>query len=612
MKWKLVGGAMVWVLHLISFQSHGQESEKTTTSHAVTIQGQPKYGPDFKNFDYVNPNAPKGGNVALGLQGTFDSFNPYIVKGTPSAVSALIYETLMSRSSDEPGTDYGLIAESIELPESRTWAVFNLRPEARWHDGKPITAEDVVFSFNILREKGNNLYRTYYADVVRAEVVSERKVRFIFKNGDNPELASIISELPVLPKHYWQNRDFTKPSLDIPLGSGPYKITSFDPGRSVTVERVKDYWGQNLPIRKGSGNFDRITYRYYRDSTVMFEAFKAGEYDWRQENIARQWATGYDIPAVKDGRIVKERIQHEIPVGVQGLVYNIRRPVFQDIRVRQALTYLFDFEWMNKTLFWGQYQRARSYFNNSELASSGLPSPEELNILEPLRGQIPGSVFTKEFTLPVSDGTGNIRNQTRQAIDLLKQAGFDIQNGKMVNQKTSQQMAFEILLNDPSYERLVASFVENAKKLGIAVSTRTIDPSQYQKRVEDFDFDIIMEVFGQSVSPGNEQRNFWGSGSADVPGSENTIGIKNKAIDQLVELIVNAPDRQSLITRTRALDRVLLHHYFIIPAWYGNFYNLAYWNVFGHPNVTPKYAIGFDAWWVDPKKAEALNRNGRK
>jgi len=612
MKWKLVGGAMVWVLHLISFQSHGQESEKTTTSHAVTIQGQPKYGPDFKNFDYVNPNAPKGGNVALGLQGTFDSFNPYIVKGTPSAVSALLYESLMARSQDEAGTDYGLIAESIELPESRTWAVFNLRPEARWHDGKPITAEDVVFSFNILREKGNNLYRTYYADVVRAEVVSERKVRFIFKNGDNPELASIISELPVLPKHYWQNRDFTKPSLDIPLGSGPYKITSFDPGRSVTVERVKDYWGQNLPIRKGSGNFDRITYRYYRDSTVMFEAFKAGEYDWRQENVARQWATGYDIPAVKDGRIVKERIQHEIPVGVQGLVYNIRRPVFQDIRVRQALTYLFDFEWMNKTLFWGQYQRARSYFNNSELASSGLPSPEELNILEPLRGQIPGSVFTKEFTLPVSDGSGNIRNQTRQAIDLLKQAGFDIQNGKMVNQKTSQQMAFEILLNDPSYERLVASFVENAKKLGIAVSTRTIDPSQYQKRVEDFDFDIIMEVFGQSVSPGNEQRNFWGSGSADVPGSENTIGIKNKAIDQLVELIVNAPDRQSLITRTRALDRVLLHHYFIIPAWYGNFYNLAYWNVFGHPNVTPKYAIGFDAWWVDPKKAEALNRNGRK
>ncbi len=575
-------------------------------------QGQPKYGPDFKNYDYVNPNAPKGGNVALGLQGTFDSFNPYIVKGTPSAVSALLYESLMARSQDEAGTDYGLIAESIELPESRTWAVFNLRPEARWHDGKPITAEDVVFSFNILREKGNNLYRTYYADVVRAEVVSERKVRFVFKNGDNPELASIISELPVLPKHYWQNRDFTKPSLDIPLGSGPYKITSFDPGRSVTVERVKDYWGQNLPIRKGSGNFDRITYRYYRDSTVMFEAFKAGEYDWRQENIARQWATGYDIPAVKDGRIVKERIQHEIPVGVQGFVYNIRRPVFQDIRVRQALTYLFDFEWMNKTLFWGQYQRARSYFNNSELASSGLPSPEELNILEPLRGQIPGSVFTKEFTLPVSDGSGNIRNQTRQAIDLLKQAGFDIQNGKMVNQKTGQQMTFEILLNDSSYERLVASFVENAKKLGIAVSTRTIDPSQYQKRVEDFDFDIIMEVFGQSVSPGNEQRNFWGSGSADVPGSENTIGIKNKAIDQLVELIVNAPDRQSLITRTRALDRVLLHHYFIIPAWYGNFYNLAYWNIFGHPTVTPKYAIGFDAWWVDPKKAEALNRNGRK
>lgn len=612
MKWTLVGGVMVWMLHLISFQSHGQESEKTTTSHAVTIQGQPKYGPDFKNFDYVNPNAPKGGTVALGLQGTFDSFNPYIVKGTPTAVSSLIYETLMSRSSDEPGTDYGLIAASIELPESRTWAVFNLRPEARWHDGKPITAEDVVFSFNILREKGNNLYRTYYADVVRAEVVSEGKVRFVFKNGDNPELASIISELPILPKHYWQNRDFTKPSLDIPLGSGPYKIVSFDPGRSVTVERVKDYWGQNLPIRKGSGNFDRITYRYYRDSTVMFEAFKAGEYDWRQENIARQWATGYDIPAVKDGRIVKERIQHEIPVGVQGLIYNIRRPVFQDIRVRQALTYLFDFEWMNKTLFWGQYQRARSYFNNSELASSGLPSPEELNILEPLRGQIPGSVFTKEFTLPVSDGTGNIRNQTRQAIDLLKQAGFEIQNGKMVNQKTGQQMTFEILLHDQNFERVMASFVENLKKLGISVSVRTIDPSQYQKRVEDFDFDMVMSAFGQTVSPGNEQRNFWGSGSADVPGSENIIGIKNKAIDQLIELIINAPDRQSLITRVRALDRVLLHHYFIIPAWYGNFYNLAYWNIFGHPNVTPKYAIGFDSWWVDPKKAEALNRNGRK
>lgn len=609
MKWKLLGVAIIGAFHFLSFQSQGQEGEKTTLVHAVTIQGAPKYGPDFKNFDYVNPDAPKGGNVTLALQGTFDSFNPYIVKGTPTTVS--VYESLMVRSQDEPASDYGLIAESAELPASRTWVIFNLRPEARWHDGQPITAEDVVFSFNILKEKGSNTYRTYYGDVVRAEVISEKKVRFVFKNGDNPELSSIIGELPILPKHYWQNHDFTKPSLEIPLGSGPYKIVSFEAGRSITVERVKDYWGQNLPVRKGTNNFDRITYRYYRDSTVMFEAFKAGEYDWRDENIARQWATGYDIPAVKDGQIIKERISHEIPKGVQALVYNIRRPLFQDIRLRQALGYLFDFEWMNKTLFWGQYQRSRSYFNNSEFASSRLPSAEELKILEPFRGQIPDSVFTQEFTLSVTDGTGNIRSQIRQALDLLKQAGWEIRDGKMVNQKTGQPLSFEILFNDQTYERIVASFVENLKKIGIDVNVRVIDPSQYQKRMEDFDFDMITDIFPQSLSPGNEQRDFWGSASADEAGSENTIGIKNKAIDQLIELIINAPDRQNLITRTHALDRVLLHNYFIIPEWYLSYHRIAYWNMFGHPTITPKYAIGFDAWWVDPKKAALLNRNNR-
>ncbi|HMS44545.1 MAG TPA: extracellular solute-binding protein [Alphaproteobacteria bacterium] len=596
----------------LSFACYVQAFAQVSTQvpvHALALPGTPKYGPTFTHFDYVNPNAPKGGSVNMAATGTFDSFNPYIVKGTPSGVAA--YETLMVSSKDESFSQYGLIAESVELSTNRDWIIFNLRPEARWHDGQPITAADVVFSFYLLKEKGKNLYRTYYADVIKAEMIDQKKVRFLFVNGDNPELPLIIGQLPILPKHYWESRDFTQPTLEVPLGSGPYKIVSFDPGRSVTIARVKDYWGQNLPVNRGQNNFDQITYRYYRDSTVMFEAFKAGEYDWRQENIARQWATGYEFPAVRDGRVVKRRVDHQRPMGLQALIYNIRRPFFQDPRVREALVYLFDFEWMNKTLFWNQYQRSLSYFNNSEMAARGLPSSEEMTILNPLRGQVPDRVFTQEFKLPVTDGSGNMRNQTRQALELLKQAGYEVQQGIMVQQKTGQPLSFEILLYDQSFERIVTPFAENLKKIGIRVTIRTIDIGQYQKRLDNFDFDMIQHIFAQTDSPGNEQRDFWGSSNAQVPGSLNLIGIQDPAIDQLIELVIRAPNRQSLIHHVRALDRVLLAHHFVIPEWYANFYNIAYWDIFGYPAVAPKYDIGFSTWWVDPKKAEQLNRRGR-
>ena len=570
----------------------------SVVSHAVALHGQPKYSPGFKHLDYVAPDAPKGGEVRLAQIGTFDSLNPFILKGVAAAGIGGIFDTLTYNSDDEAFSEYGLIAETIEIPWDSSWVAFTLRPEARFHDGSPVTVEDVIFSFEILQSKGHPFYRSYYANVVSAEKVAERKVKFSFGAGENRELPLIVGQMPVLSKAYWSAREFEKTTLEPPLGSGPYRIIAVDPGRSITYQRVPDYWGARLPVNAGRNNFDTLRHDYYRDATVALEAFKAGEYDFRAENVAKQWATGYDSPALAQGRIKKEEIAHEQPQGMQGFVFNTRRPFFKDPRVRQALGLAFDFEWTNKNLFFGAYTRTESYFSNSELASRGLPGAEELKILEPFRGRIPEEVFTTAYQPPSTDGTGGIRNNLRQALRLLKEAGWEVRAQKLVNRATGTAMEFELLLISPAFERVALPFKRNLARLGIDMTVRTVDTAQYEKRLEDFDFDMVVARRGQSLSPGNEQRDFWTSEKAGVAGSRNLAGVKDPVVDKLVDLLIRAPDRQSLIHRTRALDRVLLWGHYVIPHWHITKFRVAYWDKFGRPRVTPKYALGFDTWWI--------------
>jgi microcin C transport system substrate-binding protein len=575
-----------------------------TKGPGIAMHGQPRYGADFKHFDYVNPDAPKGGSVRLADSGSFDSLNPFIIKGEPAAGLGLTYDSLTVQSADEAFTEYGLLAETIETPADRSWVQFTLRAEARWHDGQPITADDLLFSFQTLREKGAPFYRFYYASVETTEKIDERTVRFVFKPGDNRELPLILGQLPVLPKHYWEGREFDKTTLEPPLGSGPYRIKSFEPGRRIVYERVADYWGKDLAVNRGRNNFDIMTYDYYRDRTVELEAFKAGQFDYRLENSAKNWATAYDVPAVRDGLLVKEEIHHNRPAGMQGFVYNTRRGQFTDPRVRAALAYAFDFEWSNKNLFYGQYKRTRSYFDNSELGATGLPGPEELKILEPFRGKIPEEVFTREYNPPATDGTGRIRDNLREGDNLLKEAGWIIKDGKRVHGQTGRPFEFVITLVSPDFERVALPFAKNLERLGVTARVRTVDTAQYLRLLENFDYDMIVFPFGQSASPGNEQRLYWGSDAADQPGSRNFVGIKDEAIDALVEQLIAAPDRESLIVRTRALDRVLQWGFYVIPHFHQDYDRIAYWAIFGRPQVTPVQGAQFDAWWVDTAKAK--------
>ena len=599
-------GSAILVLAVAVLDPWGALAQEARPRHAIAMHGEPKYGPDFKHFEYADPGAPKGGHVRLAAIGTFDNLNPYILKGVAAAGLGGLFETLLTSSDDEAFTEYGLLAESIEVPDDRSWAAFTLRPEARWHDGRPVTPEDVIWSLQALKTKGRPFYRFYFANVAKVEKTGPRKVRFTFSGEENRELPLIVGQLPVLPRHYWEGRQFDKTILEPPLGSGPYRVRSLDPGRSITYERVEDYWGAGIPVNKGRNNFDTIRYDYYRDTTVALVAFKSGDYDFRLENTSKDWATAYDAPPVRQGLIKKEEVRHQRPTGMQAFVFNTRRDLFRDPRVRRALAFAFDFEWSNKNLFYGQYTRTESYFSNSELASTGLPGPGELKILEPLRGQIPDRVFTETYKPPSSDASGNIRRNLRQGLRLLKQAGWVFKDRKLVNAETGRHFSFEILLSQPVWERIALPFGKNLERLGIEARVRTVDAAQYQKRTEDFDFDMTVDAFGQSLSPGNEQRDLWGSEAAARQGSRNTIGIKDKAVDRLIELVISAPDRDSLIVRTRALDRVLLWGHYLIPHWHIQSFRVAYWDKFGRPPTTPKYALGFDAWWIDAAKAEAL------
>ena len=575
-------------------------------THGMSLFGDLKYGPDFKHFDYVNPEAPKGGTMRYSAIGTFDTLNPFVIKGIPAAGIGGIFDTLAVRSEDEPSSEYGLVAEKIELAPDKLSVLYTLRKEARFHDGTPMTPEDVVWTFETLRAKGQPMYRSYYADVTKAEKEGERGVRFSFKSADNRELPQIVGEMPVLSKAYWSGHDFANTTLDPPLGSGPYKIESLDPGRSITYRRVPDYWAADLPVNKGRNNVDVIRYDYYRDGTIALEAFKAGQYDVRQENVSKNWATGYDSPALRAGLIKKEAIPHQRPSGMQGFGYNLRRPLFQDPRVRDALAYGFDFEWSNKELFYGAYTRTRSYFDNSELAATGVPQGEELKILEKFRGRISDAVFTTEYDPPKYDGSGNIRDGLRAALKLLKEAGWTFKGEKLVNDETGQPFEFEILLVQPEFERVVLAFKKNLERMGINARVRTIDPAQYQKRMETFDYDMTVVGFGESLSPGNEQREFWGSPAADEQGSSNLLGIKNPVIDELTEELIRAPDWPSLVAHTRALDRVLQYGYYVIPHYHLSTFRAAYWAKFRRPAISPKYAVDLDTWWVDPAAEQSV------
>jgi microcin C transport system substrate-binding protein len=575
------------------------------------MHGDVKYPPGFKHFDYVNPNAPKGGDVREHVIGTFDSFNPYILRGVPAAGIGGTLDTLMVASGDEPFTEYCLVCKTIEVPADRSWAEFTLRPEARFHDGTPITADDVIFSFEAIKTKGHPRWQSYYADVVKAEKLGPLKVRFVFKSGVNRELPLIIGQLPVFSKAWWSTRDFAKNSLEPPLGSGPYKIDSFEAGRYVVLRRVPDYWAANLPVNVGRNNFDTIRFDYYRDETVALEAFKAGGYDIRTEGQALAWATGYASPALAQGLIKKDEIPQHLTSGMQAYAMNIRRPMFQDRRVRAALGYAFDFEWSNRALFYGQYTRTRSYFDNSELAATGTPSPAELQLLEPWRGKIPDEVFTQEYDPPKTDGSGNIRDNLRAAMTLFQQAGYKVENGRMVG-PDGRPLEFEILLENPQFERVTLPYVENLKRLGVTAHVRTVDPAQYQKRLDEFDFDMTEAVFPESQSPGNEQRSYWSSAMAGMRGSDNLIGIKDPAVDALVNLIVQAPSREDLVMRTRALDRILQWGFYVVPQWHLPVVRVAYWDRFSRPSVTPLAGYDQSTWWVDPQKDAALKaKRGR-
>lgn len=609
---RLIVGYLLLMNAALAISIETEQKEDSTgiiKSHGIAMHGLPKYPASFERFDYTSPLAQKGGKLRLFNIGTFDSLNDFIPKGTAASNTELLYDSLLVQSYDEPFTKYGLVAHTIEYPSDRSWVIFHLRPEAKFHDEHPITAEDLVFSFNLLKEQGNPIYRFYFADVENVEALSPHSVKYSFKNSENRELALSVGSLPILPQHFWNSRDFAKSSLEVPLGSGPYQITKVDPGRHIHYQRVKEYWGKDLPVNNGFYNFDAITVDYYRDNNIALEALKAGEYDFRRENSSKFWATAYDIPAVETGRLLKQEIAHNANNGLQAFVYNLRNPIFQDKALRKAISYAFDFEWSNQTLFYQAYDRSYSYFTNSAFSATGLPDEKELALLLPYKDQLPASVFTEAYSPPKTDGSGFNRPNLRIAKKILDDAGYYVKDNQLYNAQ-EQPIRFEILLRSQGFERIVNPFLKDLSRLGIIARIRLVDTSQYINRTRSFRFDMMVKVFPQSESPGNEQRNFWGSESALTEGSNNIIGIQNPVIDALIEHVVKADNREQLITATRALDRVLLNHHYMVPQWYKSANRIVYWNKFGLPDTSPVYDRYYTqaiyTWWYDADKNTQL------
>ena len=585
--------------------------------HGVTLFESLKYPATFKHFDYVNPNAPKGGKLRLGVLGSFDSLNANTLKGDP--IDPGVNETLLARALDEPSSEYGLLAESVWYPDDYSQVVYRLRPEARFHDGESVKPEDVIFSFESTKA---NLPRVqgYYKDISKVEKTGEREVTFIFSVKGNRELPQITGQISVLPKHWWtgkdaagKQRDVAAAGLEAPLGSGPYKLGKIVSGQSFTLLRVPDYWGAQLPVNIGQNNFDEIEYQIYKDQTVLFEAFKGDQFDIQRESTAKNWATGYDFPAVKNGSVIKQNVPQEGVEGMQAWVLNLRREKFQDIRVRRALNLAFDFEWSRENLFYGQYTRSRSYFNNSELEARGLPSAEELAILEPLRDKLPAEVFTTEFANPVNNTPQDRRKNLREAQALLAEAGWKSEtsgNSRILKNAKGENFTLDFLLYSPAFERIALPYKEQLQLIGFEVNIRTVDLSQYERRTEDFDYDIIVGSWGQTLSPGNEQRDYFGSDFVNKKGSRNSSGVKDPAVDAIIDQLIAAKDRKTLVAACRALDRALMWNHYVVPMWFVAGERLAYWKRVAHPEPLPGYGLGYpNIWWFDEKAAAEIKKN---
>ncbi|WP_084645957.1 extracellular solute-binding protein [Marinimicrobium agarilyticum] len=601
-------------LLLISPWSMAEEEKGKSTdpeveiikSRSFAVQGTPKYQPDFKHFDYVNPNAPKGGELRLSSVGTFDNFNRYAMRGNPVVRSDELYDTLMVPSLDEIDVHYPLIAESLEYPENFAWVIFHIDPRAQDHSGNAITAEDVAFSFNKFMTQGVPQFRSYFKNVEKAEVLDKQRVKFHLKEPNRDDIASLIS-LTVFPKHYWEERSLEDPLSEPPVATGPYKIASYKMGQSVTYERVKDYWAKDIPSRKGTMNFDTIRYDYYRDTTVSLEAFKAGEYDFRQEGVAKHWAEDYDIDAVKRGDIVKEELAHSEPQAMKAFVFNTQHELFKDRRVRQALNYALDFQWLNQNLFYNQYERTVSYFQNTPYMAKGKPSEREKDILTPFKESIPEEVFGEVWRPNVTDGSGNIRTALRKAMALLKEAGWELKDGKMVHGETGKPFSFELIYYSPTTERYALPFKRNLERLGIEVNLRQLDSSQFLSRMRDQDYAMIDRGFQASPYPSSTLPIVWHSDYMDS--SYNQAAVNDPVVDALMEAIVeHQQDPEALLAHGRAFDRLALWNFYVIPHWHSGEYRVAYWNQFSRPEQRPKYDLGLETWWYDAEKAKSVER----
>lgn len=606
------GAGFYLVLLLLS--SGVVADDGVTTSHGFTLFGDLKYGPDATHFDYANPEAPKGGEFRYSFASSFDNLNPFIISGTAPRrnLDALIFDGLMERGGDEPASIYGVIAESLTYPADYSWVEFRLRDGARWHDGLPITPEDVVYSLELFKTQAAPEYRANYADVAAAEKTGPNTVRFTLTPGGDRGTIYTVAQLIVLPKHYWENRDFGAPTIEPPLGSGPYRLGRVDSGRSISYERVTDYWAADLPINKGMHNFDLIRHDYYRDITIEHEALLAGNVDLRWETLPTQWATGYDVDAVRDGRLIKEILPYSGTTMYAGYFFNLRKPKFQDRRVREAIAKAFDFEWTNRMLFHGLYIRLTSHFENSELAAHGMPSAAEIELLEPYRDQLPEQLFNEPWEPPSTDGTrASLRENLRESVRLLNEAGWTINDGQLVS-PDGTPMRFEVIAWDPYFERVTGPFLINLQLLGIDARQRTVDTAQWFRRMQNFDFDVtIAFYFPQFMSPGAEQREFWGSEYSNRPGTRNYMGINDPVVDALIEKIVAAPDRPARVAATRALDRVLLWNFYSIPHYYAPGIPIVYWDKFGRPERDPTWLRiiwHMSNWWVDADKEASLQR----
>lgn len=584
------------------------EGPARADSHGASM-GKLKYPAGFSHFEYARPDAPKGGTLVLSRFGSFDTLNPFGLKGRPPLyLGSLLFESLTDNSLDEPFSVYGRLASSIEIAEDGMSVLFRLNPLARFSDGRPVTAQDVLYSLKVLRsEAASPFYRYYYNDISEAKAVDKLSVRFSFSRR-NAELPLIMGQLPVLPRHHYGEGDFGRDFVTLPLGSGPYRVADYDFGKSITYERNPGYWGRELNVNKGQYNFDRIVVKFYRDNTVRLEALKAGEFDFMWINSSKQWAVDVGGKKWDQGYLVKEMLKHGNNAGMQGFVFNIRKHIFANRDVRHALALALDFEWSNRTLFYGQYKPMHSYFSNSELAAGGLPSAAELALLEPLRKHLPQALFTQPVE-PLGKGYKTIRQRLRAAKRLLNGAGWFVKDGVLTEKATGRAMEFTITLVSPAFERITEPFINNMRKLGVLADMRVVDDAVYEQLIRNHDYEMVVNSFGQSLSPGNEQRDFWHSSSASQEGSRNLIGIENPAVDALVEAIIKAPGRRALIDATRALDRVLWHEHYLVPHWYIDRHRVTYWNKFSRPAKLPLYYNPMDHllfWWADPAAGQAL------